>query len=225
MGAKPDRLCNLEKKKIIDVQKDFVATFNWLKDFCSNLKGDADLGVGKDENGNDRQGVRVDTSVSDHPVIRLSGKPASGAATCDDASTTSSLDLGAAADGKISLYGFDGAAASAVPFKQDDGTLGWGTMSASGIILAGAGINITENSEGVITISAQQLETSPSSSADGETVSLSVVTAVRYDEQTHKFQAKTRSLTFKGSVGTEGDWTDVFEAVSHSSEHTTEAAQ
>ena len=77
----------------------------------------------------------------------------------------------------------------------------------------------------MITISAQQLETSPSSSADGETVSLSVVTAVRYDEQTHKFQAKTRSLTFKGSVGTESDWTDVFEAVSHRSEHTTEAAQ
>lgn len=76
MGAKPDSLCNLERKKLIDVQKDFVATFNWLKDFCNNLKGDADE-KGKDAGGNQPRGIKVDASVSDHPVIRLTGGGAS----------------------------------------------------------------------------------------------------------------------------------------------------
>lgn len=223
MAQKPAQLCVLQKEKLIDTQKGFVDTFNWVTSFCANLKGEPARPA--DAKNEARQGIEVDATVSDHPVVKLTGDAPKGGATCDNASTTSSSDLGSVVDGKVSLYGFSGAAANAVPFKKDDGTLGWGVNSSSGIILAGAGINITENSEGVITISAQQLETSPSSSADGETVSLSVVTAVRYDEQTHKFQAKTRSLTFKGSVGTESDWADVFEAVSHKSEHMLEEAQ
>ena len=56
--------------------------------------------------------------------------------------------------------------------------------------------------------------------ARGTTVG--VVTDVRYDEASHKFQKKTRQLVFKGSLGTESGWTDVFYAVPHSDEHTEE---
>lgn len=82
MGAKPDTLCNLKAGELLDVQKNFVATFNWLKDFCSNLKGQAGV---RDENGDEGLGIAVDSSVSDHPVIKLTGTvpkaEASGAAT------------------------------------------------------------------------------------------------------------------------------------------------
>ena len=122
MGAKPDRLCNLEKKKIIDVQKDFVATFNWLKDFCNNLKGDADLGVGKDENGNDRQGVKVDTSVSDHPVIRLSGKPASGAATLTIVGNGSTDEV-VCKTGKITFASADDSNVVITPVADEEGNV------------------------------------------------------------------------------------------------------
>ena len=68
MGAKPGKLCELREGKIIDAQRGFVATFNWMKDFCNNLAGDANLEA---EEG--AAGIKVDTSVSDHPVIRLVG--------------------------------------------------------------------------------------------------------------------------------------------------------
>ena len=69
MGAKPGKLCELREGKIIDAQRGFVATFNWMKDFCNNLAGDANLAA---EEG--AAGIKVDTSVSDHPVIRLVGE-------------------------------------------------------------------------------------------------------------------------------------------------------
>ena len=48
------------------VFKGFVATFNWLVDFCGNLKGDADV--------NDATGkIVVDRTDPAHPVIRCTG--------------------------------------------------------------------------------------------------------------------------------------------------------
>ena len=41
----------------------FVETFNWLVDFCTNLRGDADA-------PNDFGAIKLDRSVDDHPVIR-----------------------------------------------------------------------------------------------------------------------------------------------------------
>lgn len=66
MGVKPANLCTLETGKLIDSQKNFVATFNWLKDFCNNMKGSD----GKDGG----LGITVDSSVNDHPVIKLTGE-------------------------------------------------------------------------------------------------------------------------------------------------------
>lgn len=61
MATKPAVLCKLQKDQLIDTQKGFVDTFNWLVDFCSNLQGD----------GN----IEVDTQKSDKPKIKLVGLP------------------------------------------------------------------------------------------------------------------------------------------------------
>lgn len=70
MSLRPGTLCKLEKGKLIDSQEGFVDTFNWMVDFIENLKGDGDADAGKS--------VRVDRSVTDHPVIRLDGSPGGG---------------------------------------------------------------------------------------------------------------------------------------------------
>ena len=46
-----------------------------------------------------------------------------------------------------------------------------------------------------------------------------MITDVRYDPATHKFQCRRRTIVFTGTLGEEDDWEDVFEAVSHQSEH------
>lgn len=118
---------------------------------------------------------------------------------------------------QLVIKGFATAQNNTIPWKDEEGNFTWGGFSsATNIILAGAGINITDNGGGAITISAQSFD---SGGTSGQTIVLSVVTDVRYDETTHKFQKKTCTITFKGSVGTESAWTDVFEAVSHKSEH------
>ena len=71
MGIKPGELCHLEKEKLIDVQENFVDTFNWLVDFCDNLKGDADEDGGA--KAETKKHITVDTTLSDQPVIRFSG--------------------------------------------------------------------------------------------------------------------------------------------------------
>ena len=116
---------------------------------------------------------------------------------------------------QLVIKGFATAANNSIPWKNGSGEFVWGGASTvTNKVLAGAGINITDNGGGAITISAQ------SYSLSGETVqTLTVVTDVRYDETSHKFQKKTRQLSFRGSLGTESGWTDVFEAVSHKSEH------
>ena len=115
---------------------------------------------------------------------------------------------------QLTLKGYAAAENNAIPMKTAQGLSWLKASSVTNVILAGAGINITDNGGGAITISAQAYN-------DGtDTIStVSVVTDVRYDETTHKFQKKTRQIVFKGSLGTESGWTDVFEAVSHKAEH------
>jgi len=67
---KPDRLCKLEKDKLIDSQEGFVDTFNWMVDFINNLKGEGDI--------NKNKKITVDKTVSDHPIIKLGGKDSNG---------------------------------------------------------------------------------------------------------------------------------------------------
>lgn len=57
MSVKPAQVCILEKDKLIDSQKGFVDTFNWVTSFCENIEG--------------KGGVTVDKAVSDHPVVKL----------------------------------------------------------------------------------------------------------------------------------------------------------
>ena len=52
----------------------------------------------------------------------------------------------------------------------------------------------------------------------GTPQTLTVVTGVVYDTGTHKLRAKTRQLTFYGTLGAEG-WADITTAVPHSSLH------
>lgn len=52
----------------------------------------------------------------------------------------------------------------------------------------------------------------------GTPQTLTVVTGVVYDTSTHKLRAKTRQLTFYGTLGAEG-WADITTAVPHSSLH------
>ena len=115
----------------------------------------------------------------------------------------------------LTLNGFDIASDNAVPFKSN-GVLVWGSVSSTtNRIVAGAGINVTDNGEGTLTISAKPLETE--SGATYQT--MTVVTSVRYDPTTHKFQCKTRQITFLGATQAESGWIDVFEATSHKGEH------
>ncbi len=118
---------------------------------------------------------------------------------------------------QLVIKGFDTAQNKSILWKDEEGNFAWGGFSsATNVILAGAGINITDNGGGAITIST--LDSAIDSTYGTHTIT--VVTAVQYDETSHKFQKKTRTLTFKGVVGSESDWTDVFETVSHKSEHT-----
>ena len=118
---------------------------------------------------------------------------------------------------EITLNGFADAAVGSVPQKTGKGLEWLESASATNILLAGAGINITDNGGGAITISAQAM-----TQESGGEVTVSVVTDARYDPATHKFQVKRRQLVFTGSLGTESAWTDVFETVSHQSEHEAE---
>lgn len=119
-------------------------------------------------------------------------------------------------DREITLNGFSVASDNAVPFKSN-GVLVWGSVAAiTNRIVAGAGINVTDNGEGTLTISAKALDTN-GGTATYQT--LTVVTSVQYNPSTHKFQCKTRQITFLGSAQAESGWTDVFEATSHKGEH------
>lgn len=73
----------------------FVATWNWLVNFCSNMKGDADV--------NDAQGkITVDRADPAHPIIRCSGCSGGGGG---DATTTAGVTSVNSADGALSVIG------------------------------------------------------------------------------------------------------------------------
>lgn len=123
MGAKPNCLCNLESGKLLDVQKNFVATFNWLKDFCSNLKGQAGV---CDENGDEGLGITLDSSVSDHPVIKLTGTvpkaEASGATTLTLVGSNSTNEV-VCKTGKITFTSADDSNVVITPTADNDGNV------------------------------------------------------------------------------------------------------
>lgn len=126
---------------------------------------------------------------------------------------------GAEAAERLTIKGFTAAENNTIPWKDEMGNFKWGGFSsATNIILAGAGINVTDNGGGAITISA--IASLPGGVDSLNT--LTVVTDVRFDEESHKFQKKTRQITIRGSVEDESEWMDVFETVSHKSEHTQE---
>lgn len=118
---------------------------------------------------------------------------------------------------EITLKGYADAEVGSVPQKTENGLEWLKSSSATNVLLAGAGINITDNGGGVITISAKELSTT--NSPFGNMSTLTVVTDARYDAAAHKMQVKRRTLTFYGVAGEETEWEDVFEAVSHKSEH------
>lgn len=127
----------------------------------------------------------------------------------DDASIVTNMTK------ELTLRGYAAAENNAIPMKTAQGLSWLKASSATNFLLAGAGINITDNGGGAITISAQALE-----DASAAPKTLSVVTAIQYNETTHTLQVKRRTLTFSGSVSQEPDaWEDVFTAVSHASEH------
>lgn len=121
---------------------------------------------------------------------------------------------------KLGIKGFEDAEKNSIPWKNENGEFVWGGASTvTNRILAGAGINITDNGGGAITISAQKLMEDSAGATSERT--LTVITDIRYDEETHKFQCKRRHIKFTGAFMDENDpeWEDVFEAVSHKSEH------
>lgn len=118
---------------------------------------------------------------------------------------------------ELTLCGYATADNNAVPMKTEQGLSWLKASSATNLILAGAGINITDNGGGAITISAQSFDDAQSG---GSTVALTVITDIRYDTASHKLQVKRRNIVFKGSAGEPpADWEDVFEATSHKEEH------
>lgn len=69
---RPGILCKLEKGVLIDTQRGFVDTFNWIVDFCNNIQGDGNIDGGK------KLRISLDKSQDDHPVIRVSGEATGG---------------------------------------------------------------------------------------------------------------------------------------------------
>lgn len=67
--SKPAVLTKLVEGKLIGSQKGFVSTFNFLVDFISNLRGDAECDDGA---------ISVDRSIEDFPVVRLKGGAGGG---------------------------------------------------------------------------------------------------------------------------------------------------
>lgn len=112
--------------------------------------------------------------------------------------------------GDICVRGYDTAQTGSIPVKTANGLDWLKGSNATNILLAGAGILITENGGGAVTISAAPVSAH-------STTALSVVTAVQYTN--HVFQCRRRVITFSGSAGPEGEWETVFEATSHQTEH------
>ena len=70
MSLQPNNLCKLRQGKALAAFPSFVDTFNWMVDFCANLIGEAEDPA--QSQSSDAPKARVDRTVSDHPVIRIS---------------------------------------------------------------------------------------------------------------------------------------------------------
>lgn len=135
-------------------------------------------------------------------------------------------------DNKLTLTGFAAAANGSQAVKGADGAFAWSelvSITNTYTLLAGAGINITKNNDsGVVTISAQSLTTSAEPSTlnlDFNFAQVSFVTDVQYDTSTHQLQIKKATALVPVKNLTETDWLTVFTAVSHKSEHESEATE
>ena len=67
MAQKPATVCQLLKGKLLDSQVGFVATFNWMAAFLHFIKGEADKA------DKTKKGIIVDTTITDHPILKLQG--------------------------------------------------------------------------------------------------------------------------------------------------------
>ena len=79
MADKPAQICQLEADKLIDVQRGFVSTFNWLASALSHLKGG--------------EHCEIDWTIPDHPIINV---------TLDDS------EGGSSGGGDVQMIGTDG---------------------------------------------------------------------------------------------------------------------
>lgn len=123
----------------------------------------------------------------------------------------------------LSIKGFDSAANNSIPWKNANGELIWGGASTvTNIILAGAGINITDNGGGAITISAPEWKDPAASNV----TTIEVITDIKYDASTHALMAKKQKYTVRGfEVGNTETWSTIFTATSHAAEHTGETGE
>lgn len=97
----PNPVIKIQGNKALAAFPGFVATFNWLVDFCLNLCGEGE------ESSQGDSDLRVDRSISDHPVIRGGGKKAQGKAQTFriDAGSSIRLEVSEDAETKIVTIG------------------------------------------------------------------------------------------------------------------------
>lgn len=113
---RPAILCKLKKGKALAAHQGFVDTFNWLVDFCSNLKGDGDVDRNK--------AITVDKTIDDRPVIKAKG--GSGGANGDGESVDILPSTISDPDGpKLEVKGFGAASGLTIPRKSTGGALEW----------------------------------------------------------------------------------------------------
>ena len=120
----------------------------------------------------------------------------------------------------LGIKGFVGASNGSILLKDENGNLAWGgTSSVTNRILAGAGINITDNGGGAITISAPEWKDPAASNV----ATIEVITDIKYDASTHALMAKKQKYTVRGfEVENTETWSTIFTATSHAEEHTGE---
>lgn len=96
---RPAILCKLKKETLIDANPGFVDTFNWLVDFCNNLKGDGEIDNAKP--------LSLDRTIDDQPVLRFDKDKAKAdaAGTIVRADGCYSLS-NSAAEGETPFYSF-----------------------------------------------------------------------------------------------------------------------
>lgn len=113
MSERPASLCHLKTGAPVAPQENFAATFNWLVSFCENLRGE--------------NGVVVDKTVSDRPVVKAEAsddaEDGDGAATVGGETLTVVTGLS---------FGFDGSGRLVATASTKTVTLPAGSSVADG---------------------------------------------------------------------------------------------